>query len=112
MKPPTLAGAFMAIAGAAHAAAPRPVDCVALARQFPGAAFEIVKAEVMPAAALPAHCRVEGVMDKRIGVDGKAYAIRFAVAMPGQSRPLCAFPKHAQYVSGDEMSAASYHCTE
>jgi pimeloyl-ACP methyl ester carboxylesterase len=69
------------------APAPKPVACAALAKlNVPGAAFEIVKAEVVPAAtapaALPAHCRVEGVMDKRTGVDGKAYAIRFAIAMP------------------------------
>jgi hypothetical protein len=32
--------------------------------------------------------------------------------MPGQTRPLCPFPKHAQYSSGDEKAAASYQCTE
>src|SRR4051812_49408523 len=35
---------------------------------------------VMPAA--PAHCRVDGVIDERIGRDGKPYAIGFAVALP------------------------------
>jgi pimeloyl-ACP methyl ester carboxylesterase len=32
--------------------------------------------------AVPAHCRVEGVIDERIGRDGKPYAIGFAVALP------------------------------
>jgi len=31
---------------------------------------------------LPAYCRVEGVIDERVGHDGKPYAIGFAVAMP------------------------------
>src|SRR5271165_1638548 len=31
---------------------------------------------------LPAHCRVDGVIDPRTGRDGKPYAIGFAVAMP------------------------------
>ena len=32
--------------------------------------------------AVPAHCRIEGVIDERIGRDGKPYAIGFAVALP------------------------------
>ena len=31
---------------------------------------------------LPAHCRVDGVIDERIGRDGKSYGIGFAVALP------------------------------
>jgi feruloyl esterase len=31
---------------------------------------------------LPAHCRVDGVIDARTGSDGKPYAIGFAVALP------------------------------
>ena len=31
---------------------------------------------------LPAHCRVNGIVDKRTGADGKTYGIRFAVALP------------------------------
>ena len=31
---------------------------------------------------LPAHCRVNGMVDRRTGPDGKTYGIRFAVAMP------------------------------
>lgn len=32
--------------------------------------------------ALPAHCRIDGAIDKRIGLDGKPYAIGFSVALP------------------------------
>jgi hypothetical protein len=32
--------------------------------------------------ALPAYCRVEGVIDRRKGVDGEEYGIHFALAMP------------------------------
>jgi feruloyl esterase len=42
-----------------------------------------VKASVAGAsAAVPAHCRVDGVIDERTGRDGKPYAIGFAVALP------------------------------
>ena len=32
--------------------------------------------------AIPAHCRMDGVIDQRVGVDGKPYAIGFAIALP------------------------------
>jgi pimeloyl-ACP methyl ester carboxylesterase len=32
--------------------------------------------------ALPPNCRADGVIDQRVGVDGKSYAIGFAVALP------------------------------
>jgi feruloyl esterase len=35
-----------------------------------------------PGATLPEHCRVEGVIDARTGVDGKPYGIGFALALP------------------------------
>jgi feruloyl esterase len=35
-----------------------------------------------PPSTLPPHCHVEGELDRRTGVDGKAYAIRFAINMP------------------------------
>src|SRR5688572_21892930 len=38
--------------------------------------------EVSPA--VPAHCRVDGVIDERTGRDGKPYAIGFAVALPAK----------------------------
>jgi hypothetical protein len=34
------------------------------------------------AVAIPANCRVDGVIDPRTGVDGKPYAIGFAIALP------------------------------
>lgn len=33
---------------------------------------------------LPAYCRVEGIIDKRTGVGGEEFGIRFALAMPEQ----------------------------
>lgn len=35
-----------------------------------------------PAVTLPAHCHVEGEIDRRTGADGKSYALRFAVNLP------------------------------
>jgi feruloyl esterase len=32
---------------------------------------------------LPAYCRLDGVIDRRTGADGKAYGIGFALALPG-----------------------------
>src|SRR5262245_6209790 len=59
----------------------------------PGVTLEITRA--VPVAAgraqgargaagpvLPAHCRIDGMMDRRTGVDGKTYGIRFAIALP------------------------------
>lgn len=34
------------------------------------------------AVGIPANCRAEGVIDQRTGVDGKSYAIGFAIALP------------------------------
>jgi feruloyl esterase len=34
--------------------------------------------------AVPAHCRVDGVIDARTGRDGKPYGIGFAVALPAE----------------------------
>ena len=58
-----------------------------------GATLEITAAEHLPAGnapapgpgyqgPLPAHCRVEGVLERRRGVDGVEYGIRFALALP------------------------------
>ena len=33
---------------------------------------------------LPAHCRIEGVINERSGEDGKSYGIRFALALPDE----------------------------
>lgn len=35
-----------------------------------------------PGATLPPHCHVEGEIDRRTGVNGKSYALRFAVNLP------------------------------
>jgi feruloyl esterase len=86
----------------ASAAPTAPMDsaarCQALARlDWPG--VEITSAEIVPAApagtvpyapgvkatipvALPEHCRVEGVIDRRKGADGVVYGIGFAINLP------------------------------
>ena len=60
----------------------------------PGVTLEITRAEIVPAGrapgarggapgpALPAHCRIDGMMDRRTGTDGKTYGTRFAIALP------------------------------
>ncbi len=62
--------------------------------QMPGARIEITRAELIAAGVaaggrdvpsglrLPMHCRVDGIIDRRTGADGKTYGIRFAVALP------------------------------
>lgn len=35
-----------------------------------------------PISSLPPYCRVEGVINRRLGVDGEEFGIRFALAMP------------------------------
>jgi feruloyl esterase len=65
--------------------------------------------------ALPAHCRVDGVIDRRAGRDGEEFGIRFAVALPekqawkgdlmmqggGGGNGVLAYPLGASY-SGDK----------
>jgi tannase/feruloyl esterase len=74
--------------------------CAALAKQqVPGLELTITKAEWFaagaplpptgrgappPAVKLPAYCRVDGVLDRRVGADGKNYGIGFAIALPGE----------------------------
>jgi feruloyl esterase len=85
---------------AAHEAAAQ--DTAACGRleslTLPGTALEITKAEHVPAGpapasaagrptvpgTLPAHCRVDGVLEKRTGVGGVEYGIRFALALPDE----------------------------
>ncbi len=67
--------------------------------QIPGLTLSITKAEWFPAGStpprggpgapanpinLPAYCRLDGVLDRRTGADGKAYGIGFALALPGE----------------------------
>ena len=88
---------FLLLAPAALVAfAQSPDKCSDLAKfQMPGNQIEITRAEMVAAGpapggrggpagpVLPARCRVDGILDRRTGADGKAYGIRFAVALPG-----------------------------
>jgi len=61
---------------------------------IPGVKMEVSRAEILPAGTapkegpwsyqgpLPERCIVEGVLNKRVGVDSKPYGIRFAFALP------------------------------
>jgi feruloyl esterase len=86
--------AVVSAAGAqAHAAA---TGCEALAKLRlgnPAVVIERAKAQAAgpapsapgappSATVLPAHCRVDGVIESRTGQDGKRYGIRFALALP------------------------------
>src|SRR5262245_27516408 len=68
--------------------------------QIPGVPLSITKAEwfaagsrppappnappnAAPSFTLPAFCRLDGVLDRRTGADGKSYGIGFALALPG-----------------------------
>ncbi len=85
-----LLAASVPLAGVAQ---PR-ARCANLATlRIPGSQLEIARAEWIPAGplegrggtvrvALPAHCRVEGTLDKRIGVGGRTYGIGFAISLP------------------------------
>lgn len=64
-------------------------SCAALAKfSAPGHRVAIREAREIAATAagvtpaLPAHCRVDGVIDERTGRDGKPYGIGFAVTLP------------------------------
>src|SRR6478752_9640134 len=90
----TLLGAVPALA-----ATPAGTTCAALKdfrlAGYPSEVTKAVEIAAGPAAAppgappgprvtLPAHCRVEGTIDKRVGRGGKPYGIGFAVALPAQ----------------------------
>ena len=81
---------------AAHAQSADP--CADLATlKFDGT--EITKAALVPAGTtvpppypgapaigpLPAHCRVDGVINRRNGIDGQEFGIGFALALPGNA---------------------------
>ena len=62
-----------------------PAECVALAgaQEFPVDPTRITMAQWVEATAtLPAHCRVQGVMEERTGVRGIPYGTRFEVRLP------------------------------
>ncbi|MBL6651310.1 MAG: tannase/feruloyl esterase family alpha/beta hydrolase [Reyranella sp.] len=76
------------------------LKCEALAGlTLPGTTIVIEKAEAVPEApagtvqmrpplpdtvgvAIPSNCRAQGVIDRRVGAEGKNYAIGFAIALP------------------------------
>ena len=74
--------------------------CSALTKlQIPGLELTITKTEWFPGGTpppqagpggaavplkLPAYCRLDGVLDRRVGADGKSYGIGFALALPGE----------------------------
>ena len=92
-----MAAALLFFGAGAPAFAQDAAACGAL-RSFalPGTTLEITSAEHVPAGpgpagtpgrpgfagTLPAHCRVDGVIERRTGVGGEEYGIRFALALP------------------------------
>ena len=73
-----------------------PEECAALQNlQLPGIALSEISAQWTPAGpapspfapppatiALPAYCRVQGMLNRRTGADGQQYGIGFALALP------------------------------
>jgi feruloyl esterase len=98
----TVVTAALALAAAGQDARAQNVTrdaaaCTALSSlQIPGLTLTITKAEWIPAGSrpagppnaappaspLPAYCRVDGVLDRRTGGDGKPYGIGFALGLP------------------------------
>jgi len=87
---------LLVFVSASCAWAQEPNSCEKLTN-FKAENVEITKAAVIAAgtteaipwnqtrtAPLPAYCRVEGVMNRRTGVDGEEFGITFALAMPDQ----------------------------
>jgi hypothetical protein len=97
----SVCGVLLGLSVAAHGETPgRPEPserCVALeGLTVPGVALEVTGVEWHPAGStlpaappfpplawkLPAYCRIDGMIDRRLGVGGKPYGIGFAVALP------------------------------
>ena len=123
---PLLALSFSCTFAIAHAQSSEV--CVGLA-EFKLTGVEITKANLVPAGTnvpppypgapsigpLPAHCRVDGVINRRKGVDGQEFGIGFAVALPqpeawngdfmmqggGGGNGIVAYPTGANY-AGDK----------
>jgi hypothetical protein len=84
---------LLASAGLGLAQAPNKCEDLAKFRML-GAKIEITRSQIVaagpaiggrdgaPGPMLPAHCRVNGTIDRRTGPDGKTYGIRFAIALP------------------------------
>ncbi len=79
-----LAAGLAAALAAPVAAQAAAADCASLAGyKAAGEALEIDSAtETAGTGALPAHCLVRGALERRKGVGGVDYAIRFALALP------------------------------
>ncbi len=94
-----LGSASLAPVQAAGAVAPAEACANLLSFKVPGTYLRITKAEAVPttpagtlrispvqpgtvAVPIPPYCRVDGVLDPRVGVDGKPYAIGFEIALP------------------------------
>jgi feruloyl esterase len=85
---------FVLTATPVMAFAQSPSKCAEMSKlKVPGVQLEITRAEWIAAGAqpgrgpgggisLPAHCRVEGIVDKRTGAGGRTYGIKFALALP------------------------------
>src|SRR5437868_12738697 len=94
MKPSIVLAVLMALQITAFAQSNSKCSDMAKFR-MPGAALEITRAATIPEGRapagrggasgpmLPAHCRIDGMMDRRTGTDGKTYGTRFAIALPG-----------------------------
>lgn len=87
----SLALAVFAVACAGVAPAEAAQPCAALKKfTLSGHGVVIREAREIPASvagatpSVPAHCRVDGVIDERTGRDGKPYGIGFAVALPAK----------------------------
>ena len=89
--------ACLAPLAVAQATVVGPAECATLrSLQLPGVALSELSAEWIPAgpapapgpfaappqANLPAHCRVRGTLNRRVGSDGRNYGIGFALALP------------------------------
>src|SRR5881394_3529766 len=90
----TISSWSVLVLAASCAWAQQPNACASL-MNFKAAGVEITKAASVPAgttvpnqwgpghsAPLPAHCRVEGVIDRRTGVGREEFGSNFALAMP------------------------------
>jgi feruloyl esterase len=83
-KPGLAAACLLAVAAPAQAA-PGPAECTALAglQEFPVQPTRITLTQFNEASAtLPAHCRVQGIMEERAGVRGIPYGTRFELRLP------------------------------
>jgi hypothetical protein len=93
---PILLACLFSFATASHAATR---TCAQLTKlKIPNVAMAITKAQQVAAGPLPsagnaptpqrvvvpAHCRIDGVIDERIGRNGKPYAIGFAISLPDE----------------------------